>query len=72
MVMGLDFDEDIRSNFVQRLKNKMADYNLKVIYLASPPNVSLHVRRVLLNPSVATQQWVEFKYSIYTDIRSRH
>lgn len=38
MVRGLDNDEDMRSNFIKSLKNKMADYNLQVIYLASPPN----------------------------------
>ncbi|XP_039252759.1 uncharacterized protein LOC120330011 [Styela clava] len=49
MVMGLDFDEDIRKDFVQRLKDKMADYNLQKIYLASPPNNIELIR--LLNAS---------------------
>uniref|UniRef100_H2YT85 GDP-fucose protein O-fucosyltransferase 2 n=2 Tax=Ciona savignyi TaxID=51511 RepID=H2YT85_CIOSA len=35
---GLDNDESLRSSFIQAIKDKMADYNLKVIYLASPPN----------------------------------
>jgi len=39
MVMGLTYDEDIRSNFVKAIKDKMADYSLEQIFLASPPNV---------------------------------
>ena len=40
ITMGLVYDDDLRTSFVQSIKNKMADFNLKKIYLASPPNVS--------------------------------
>lgn len=49
IVMGLDFDEEVRAKFVRSLKNKLADYNLQVIYLASPPNNIELIR--LLNSS---------------------
>jgi hypothetical protein len=38
--MGLTYDEATRSMFVQNLKAKMTEFNLEVVYLASPPNVS--------------------------------
>ena len=38
--MGLTYDENTRSMFVNNLKAKMAEYNLETVYLASPPNVS--------------------------------
>ena len=41
LIMGLTYDEGTRSMFVNNLKAKMAEYNLEVVYLASPPNVSL-------------------------------
>ena len=43
LAMGLSYDDEVRSAFVQSLKDKMADYSLKTIYLASPPNVSFFV-----------------------------
>lgn len=38
--MGLTYDENTRSMFVNNLKAKMSEYNLETVYLASPPNVS--------------------------------
>ncbi|CAG5088324.1 Oidioi.mRNA.OKI2018_I69.PAR.g11805.t3.cds [Oikopleura dioica] len=38
LIMGLTYDEGTRSMFVNNLKAKMAEYNLEVVYLASPPN----------------------------------
>ncbi|XP_076822731.1 uncharacterized protein LOC143469061 [Clavelina lepadiformis] len=38
ITMGLSYDDNVRSSFVETIKDKMADYNLKQIYLASPPN----------------------------------
>lgn len=40
LIMGLTYDENTRSMFVNNLKAKMAEYNLETVYLASPPNVS--------------------------------
>ena len=39
--MGLTYDEATRSMFVNNLKAKMTEFNLEVVYLASPPNVSI-------------------------------
>lgn len=38
LIMGLTYDENTRSMFVNNLKAKMAEYNLETVYLASPPN----------------------------------
>ena len=38
--MGLTYDDEVRNNFIQAVKDKLADYNLQTIFLASPPNVS--------------------------------
>ena len=40
LIMGLTYDENTRSMFVNNLKAKMSEYNLETVYLASPPNVS--------------------------------
>nr|XP_002128401.1 uncharacterized protein LOC100179097 [Ciona intestinalis] len=49
ITVGLEDDEQLRSSFIQSIKDKMADYNLKVIYLASPPNNIALIR--LMNAS---------------------
>jgi len=38
ITMGLTYDDDVRNSFIQAIKDKLADYNLKTIFLASPPN----------------------------------
>jgi len=38
LIMGLTYDEATRSMFVNNLKAKMTEFNLEVVYLASPPN----------------------------------
>jgi len=38
LIMGLTYDEATRSMFVSNLKAKMTEFNLEVVYLASPPN----------------------------------
>ena len=45
--MGLTYDEGTRSMFVNNLKAKMNEYNLEVVYLASPPNV--RTREIISN-----------------------
>jgi len=41
LIMGLTYDEATRSMFVSNLKAKMTEFNLEVVYLASPPNVRI-------------------------------
>ena len=48
LIMGLTYDEGTRSMFINNLKAKMNEYNLEVVYLASPPNVR---KRSLVNLS---------------------
>lgn len=38
ITMGLTYDDEVRTSFIQAIKDKLADYNLKTIFLASPPN----------------------------------
>jgi len=38
ITMGLTYDDEVRNNFIQAVKDKLADYNLQTIFLASPPN----------------------------------
>lgn len=38
LIMGLTYEEATRNMFIENLKNKMNEYSLEVVYLASPPN----------------------------------
>ena len=46
--MGLTYDEGTRSMFVSNLKAKMNEYNLEVVYLASPPNVIINSNELII------------------------
>ena len=46
VVMGLSYDETIRDNFVKNMREKMEEYKMSTIYLASPPN-NLELIRML-------------------------
>ena len=40
-ILGLTYDDDTRDSFVRSIKKKLSQYDTEVIYLASPPNVSI-------------------------------